>query len=100
MAETGHVRIGSKFRPKKRLGQHFIQDKKIIQLIIDGGSFKKSDCVLEVGPGMGALTIPLAGHVNHIIAIEKDSHLARNLIDRISSLNIKNITVINHKEVL
>lgn len=95
MAETKPIKRGYAFRPKKRLGQHFIKDKKTIHEIISGARFDRSDQVLEVGAGLGALTFPLAGIVDKIIAIEKDSRLTDMLGRRISRENISNITLIN-----
>lgn len=49
----------NKVRPKKQLGQHFLNDKNIAQRIVDSLQAKRSDTVLEVGPGMGILTSAL-----------------------------------------
>ena len=61
---------GQRFRPKKRLGQHFLVDQRIVQKIIHCAGFHASDRVLEIGPGMGSLTLPLAREVHHIVAVE------------------------------
>ena len=47
------MRINS---PKKSLGQNFLIDKNIIDIIINAGDVKKNDTILEVGPGTGNLT--------------------------------------------
>ena len=95
MAETKKIKGGYTFRPKKRLGQHFIKDTKIIHEIIDKARFDGSDQILEVGAGLGALTFPLAGVVDKIIAVEKDSRLTDMLRRRIDREGIRNITLIN-----
>lgn len=87
--------MGYGFRPKKRLGQHFIQSPEIIQQIIERSGFHKSDRILEIGAGLGALTIPLAESFHHIIAVEKDSRLADILGKRLSRAGINNVTLIN-----
>jgi 16S rRNA (adenine1518-N6/adenine1519-N6)-dimethyltransferase len=45
-----------KVRPKKQLGQHFLNDKNIAKRIVDSLSAESADAVLEIGPGMGVLT--------------------------------------------
>ena len=42
--------------PKKSLGQNFLNDKNIIDIIVNSGDIKKNDIILEVGPGTGNLT--------------------------------------------
>jgi 16S rRNA (adenine1518-N6/adenine1519-N6)-dimethyltransferase len=83
-------------RPNKRLGQHFLRDQSIIEEIIYRAGFEKSDDVLEIGPGLGALTIPLSGHVNRIIAVEKDTRLTETLEKRLSQLGLSNVVLINN----
>ncbi len=82
--------------PQKRFGQHFLVDHTIISKIIDSTGIKKNDLVLEIGPGMGALTIPLARLAGHVIAIEKDYNLASLLKDQLELQKITNVTIINH----
>ena len=66
--------------PKKSLGQNFLKDKNIIDIIVNIGDIKKNDIVLEVGPGTGNLTenILLKNPVK-LLAIEKDKSLTKNL---------------------
>ena len=70
-------------RPLKRFGQNFLIDKNITRKICDAVSLHHSDCVLEIGPGRGALTHFLQERSKRLIAIEIDkglcSALARNL---------------------
>jgi 16S rRNA (adenine1518-N6/adenine1519-N6)-dimethyltransferase len=87
------------FRPDKRLGQHFINDRGIIDHIIQCAAFSPTDSVLEIGPGQGALTIPLAGYVARIIAVEKDKRLIGYLEDRITKAGITNVSV-THDDIL
>jgi 16S rRNA (adenine1518-N6/adenine1519-N6)-dimethyltransferase len=83
------------YRPKKRLGQYFLRDRQVIHSIIEGAGFRESDHALEIGPGLGALTIPLAGYVRKITAVEKDSQLADMLKERLSISGINNVNLIN-----
>ncbi len=89
------IRDGYGPRPKKRLGQHFLRDRGVIQKIIDRAGFLPSDHVLEIGAGMGELTIPLAGRVRRITAVEKDPQLADMLEERLFRARINNVTLIN-----
>ena len=89
MKNKGHT-----FRPNKRLGQHFLRDREVTRELIDLADFKKDDRVLEVGPGLGALTIPLAGYVHEIIGVEKDSRLVETLEKSLLGSGITNVTLI------
>ena len=63
--------------PKKSLGQNFLNDKNIIDIIVSSGDIKKNDTILEVGPGTGNLTEKiLSKKPKKIFAIEKDEFLA------------------------
>ena len=62
-------------RPKKSFGQHFLHDRQIIQKIITGIHPQRSDFMVEIGPGRGALTLPLLPHLDHLHAIELDRDL-------------------------
>ncbi len=63
--------------PRKRLGQHFLSDPAKIEEI--AAAIGPSDTLVEIGPGRGALTLPLAGQTRHLIAVEKDPVLAEYL---------------------
>ena len=64
---------------KVKLGQNFLIDPNIAQLEIEYADLKKSDVVLEVGPGKGILTNLLAKKVNKVIAVEIDEKLIKSL---------------------
>jgi len=59
-------------RPSKRLGQNFLIDKGVIKRVIEAAQLSQNDIVLEIGPGIGNLTMELAKRVKKVIAIEKD----------------------------
>jgi 16S rRNA (adenine1518-N6/adenine1519-N6)-dimethyltransferase len=61
--------------PKKRLGQHFLVDPDILNKVIRAARVGKEDVVLEVGPGLGEMTLALAHRVKKVIAIEIDPKL-------------------------
>ncbi len=58
--------------PRKKWGQNFLIDANIVRRIIDELEPEKDDCVLEIGPGLGALTLPLAGTCRRLLALEID----------------------------
>ena len=95
MAATRSIIERNGFRPKKRLGQHFLKDRGIIHEIIARAGFNPSDHLLEIGAGLGALTIPLAGAVHQIIAVEKDPRLTDMLRKRLSHSGIHNVILLN-----
>jgi len=69
--------------PKKSLGQNFLTDKNILNIIINAGDIKKNDTVLEVGPGTGNLTEKiLSKNPKKIFAIEKDKSLTKKLHEK------------------
>lgn len=69
-------------RPKKRLGQHFLTDPRILARIADAVEAGRSDTVLEIGPGPGGLTAALAERARRVVAVEKDRELVPALRDR------------------
>jgi 16S rRNA (adenine1518-N6/adenine1519-N6)-dimethyltransferase len=95
LAETKSVNGRYGFRPKKKLGQHFLKDKGIIREIIHRARFEQSDEALEIGAGLGALTLPLAGSVHLILAVEKDPRLTDMLRKRLSHEGINNVILMN-----
>ena len=79
-------------RPNKRLGQNFLIDENVINKIILVSDLSPDDVVLEIGPGLGALTEKIAEKVKRIYAIEIDSNLYSYLEEKYS--DIDNITFI------
>lgn len=67
------------FKPNKLLGQNFLADKNILEKIISAAEISKNDTILEIGPGLGALTQRMGERAGKIIAIEKDKQLAQAL---------------------
>lgn len=61
--------------PRKRFSQNFLQDNLIVNNVISALHLTATDKVLEIGPGLGALTQPLLQQLNKLIAIEIDSDL-------------------------
>ncbi len=59
-------------KPKKSLGQHFLVDKNIIQKIVKTADIEPSDIVLEIGSGLGEMTLELSKKAKKVVAIEID----------------------------
>ncbi len=66
-------------RPTKKLGQNFVIDPNTVQRIVRAADVVPTDHVLEVGPGLGSLTLALLQEVSSVIAIEIDPVLAEQL---------------------
>ena len=65
--------------PKKSLGQHWLNDPTALEAITRAAEIKPSDIILEVGPGLGALTKYLTSQAKSVVAVEFDKALARKL---------------------
>jgi 16S rRNA (adenine1518-N6/adenine1519-N6)-dimethyltransferase len=85
----------SGLRPRKSLGQHFLEDPTAIEKIISHAGLKPTDVVVEIGPGLGALTIPILPHIHHLVAVEKDPLLIDLLRERLSPQERQKITFIS-----
>jgi 16S rRNA (adenine1518-N6/adenine1519-N6)-dimethyltransferase len=72
---TKKILAQNKIKPKKKLGQHFLIDEKILKQIITCAKLSQKDIVLEIGAGIGILTTQLVPLVSKIIAIEIDTDL-------------------------
>lgn len=65
--------------PRKRFGQNFLQNRHIIDDIVRAINPQAGDNILEIGPGLGALTEPLLRRLNHLAAVEIDTDLQKYL---------------------
>lgn len=70
-------------RAKRRLGQHFLSDPRILGRIADAVGAGPDDTVLEIGPGLGALTEHLVERAGRVVAIERDADLLPQLRRRV-----------------
>jgi 16S rRNA (adenine1518-N6/adenine1519-N6)-dimethyltransferase len=69
----------SKHRPRKRFGQHFLADPGVIDAIVNAIGPQDDEIIVEIGPGPGAITTPIAQRCGHLHAIELDRDLAARL---------------------
>ena len=74
--------------PRKRFGQHFLTDRGIIEDIVQAIAPQPGQAMVEIGPGLGAMTQPLVERLGHLTVIELDRDLAVQLRAR------ANLTVI------
>jgi len=76
--------MNEKHRAKKRFGQHFLIDQQIIQAIVSNINPMPNDTIVEIGPGNGALTKPIAFHNPYLHLIELDRDLIPALEEKFS----------------
>ena len=79
-------------RAKKRFGQHFLSDINILTRIVDAAEIAPGEAVLEVGPGLGALTSVLAERARRVVAVEVDRDLIAGLRERFADAS--NVTIV------
>ncbi len=79
----------------KKLGQNFLVSQTVLAKIIAAADLKPQDTVLEIGPGLGALTFELAKRAKQIIAVEKDRKISAILEKNLAEKSISNVKVIN-----
>lgn len=86
------------FRPRKALGQNFVHDANTLRRIVSASGVNKNDHVLEVGPGLGSLTLALLDRGATVTAVEIDPVLAQRLPKTVaehSHSEIHRLTVLN-----
>lgn len=83
-------------RPKKRLGQHFLVDPSAADMIVSRSKITSDDTVMEIGAGLGALTIPLAKAARQVFAVETDSQLTKLLKTELLVHNLTNVEIIEN----
>lgn len=86
------------FRPRKSLGQNFVHDANTLRRVVSASGVNKNDHVLEVGPGLGSLTLALLDRGATVTAVEIDSLLAERLprtVAEHSHSEIHRLTVLN-----
>ncbi len=78
---------------RKSWGQNFLIDENALEKIIEASNLSKKDTVVEVGPGLGALTLSLAKDVKKVIAVEKDRKIIPLLEETLKKSS--NVKVVN-----
>ncbi len=94
MADLKTTLKQTKFVPSKKMGQNFLVDSNITQGIVDNlPDLKAYDCILEIGPGFGAITKHLVQLKKQIVCIELDKRLYDNLTQKFK--NCSNLKLVN-----
>jgi 16S rRNA (adenine1518-N6/adenine1519-N6)-dimethyltransferase len=81
-------------QPNKRLGQHFLVDREVLEEILSAAEISPQDLILEIGAGLGVLTLEMARRAKKVIAVEKDKKLAKILEDVLKKEKIGNVEII------
>jgi 16S rRNA (adenine1518-N6/adenine1519-N6)-dimethyltransferase len=81
---------------KKQLGQHFLENPAVAEMIADRCRVMPEDVVLEIGAGLGALTIPAARIAKKVYAVEKDRQIISLLKAELITNNLLNVVIIEN----
>jgi 16S rRNA (adenine1518-N6/adenine1519-N6)-dimethyltransferase len=95
MTHPGQLLKKEKLYAGKEMGQNFLSNPETAQMIVNRTGISRDAAVLEIGPGLGALTIPLARKAAHVIAVELDRRLVPLLKEELEQEEISNVTVLN-----
>lgn len=93
LEETKYLLKRYKIKANKNLGQNFLIDDKVLEDIVTGADIDKQDLVIEIGPGLGSLTILLLEKSKKVICIELDKKMIKILNERFFMYN--NLEIIN-----
>ncbi|MCR5654533.1 MAG: 16S rRNA (adenine(1518)-N(6)/adenine(1519)-N(6))-dimethyltransferase RsmA [Lachnospiraceae bacterium] len=81
------------FHFQKKYGQNFLIDTHVLEKIIDAADIQATDCVLEIGPGIGTMSQYIAERARHLVAVEIDKKLIPILEETLGGY--ENVTIIN-----
>jgi 16S rRNA (adenine1518-N6/adenine1519-N6)-dimethyltransferase len=88
-------------KPAKSLGQNFVIDANVCRKIVRTAGVTSSDVALEIGPGLGSLTLALLEEANSVIAVEIDERLAQRLPQTVAAHNESTATFsVIHQDAL
>ena len=79
----------------KSFGQNFLTSQTAIDKVIEASSITLTDTIVEIGPGLGSLTLEIAKKAGKVIAIEKDRKLFEILKESLKASGIKNVSLVN-----
>ncbi|MFZ7126255.1 MAG: 16S rRNA (adenine(1518)-N(6)/adenine(1519)-N(6))-dimethyltransferase RsmA [Desulfobacterales bacterium] len=83
-------------KARKQWGQNFLSDPAVAEAIVRRAGLSDQDVVVEIGAGLGALTLPMARAVRRIYAIEKDTRLAGLLKTELAAADIGNVDILQN----
>lgn len=93
-SQTINVLKSNNIRLDKRKGQNYLINPGILSRIVNSAELSTGDTVLEIGAGIGTLTLPLAERAKKVVAVEQDIKIADVLKKRLDDLDIHNVEVI------
>ena len=105
MKKLGFILKKYNIKASKSLGQNFLINEEVVEKIIESSNIKKSDLVIEIGPGLGTLTNYLLKKAGKVVCIELDKKMIRILQDRFSlydniEIQNKDILKVNLRELI
>ncbi|MDX3658524.1 16S rRNA (adenine(1518)-N(6)/adenine(1519)-N(6))-dimethyltransferase RsmA [Streptomyces sp. ID05-26A] len=89
-AEVRRLAAELDIRPTKKLGQNFVHDPNTVRKIVTAAELTEDDVVLEVGPGLGSLTLALLPGAKQVVAVEIDPPLAARLPQTVAEMDPEN----------
>ena len=99
MTHPGQLLKQEKLYAGKELGQNFLSNPGTARMIVEKTGISSDTRVLEIGSGLGALTIPIAQVSSHVTAVEKDAHLIPLLQQELDNENLSHVHIVN-KDVM
>jgi 16S rRNA (adenine1518-N6/adenine1519-N6)-dimethyltransferase len=94
MTSPRHLLTAWDIKPDKNLGQNFLLHAATSEAIVKACGISTEDSVLEIGAGLGALTLPLAKAAKKVFAVEKDKRLSSLLGTELSVNHITNVQIL------
>jgi 16S rRNA (adenine1518-N6/adenine1519-N6)-dimethyltransferase len=94
LSETLRILKKNGIKLDKRKGQNYLINHDVLSKIILSSELSKKDIVLEIGAGIGTLTIPLSKNAGKVYAVEQDRKVAQVLNKRLEELELDNVEVI------
>ena len=82
-------------KPKKHLGQNFLLSQALADTIVARADLTAQDQVLEIGAGLGAITIPAARQAARLVAVDKDAQLLDLLRTELAVQHLDNVQLVN-----
>ncbi|MBP1944715.1 16S rRNA (adenine1518-N6/adenine1519-N6)-dimethyltransferase [Methanobacterium petrolearium] len=92
--ETFNLLKKYQIRLDRRKGQNYLIHDQILSRIIENSQITDSDVVLEIGAGIGTLTIPLAENASKVVAVEQDKRIVQVLRERLQQEGISNVEIL------
>lgn len=91
MTSPGRLLASLNLHPKKQLGQNFLSDPSTAEMIVARAGILPEDVILEIGSGLGALTLPLARIAEQVYAVDTDSQMMEILKTELLANGVSNV---------